>query len=178
MARSVLNVIGKYCTEHHIKHEPVVSLAARVGEEIVHQVTDRKIDTLIVGKHEVKTGFFGSTSVAHYLIDNCPCSVLVAKGDAGPAEAHSQMNVDAVEEKERERRLSIDPQDPDLTHWREFQAKNDMDRYRFNGTASYKRAETFPSRVNYVEEDHENEQTSSHDDKNIWRRIVSVLGVE
>jgi len=76
----MLNVIGKYCNEHNIKYKPIMSLAPKAGEEIVSQCKNENIDFVVVGRRGGPNKIFGSASVSQYLVENSPCSVLVAKG--------------------------------------------------------------------------------------------------
>lgn len=67
--------------------QPPVSLQVRVGnapEEIVAEAREGSYDLVIVGErqtHGLMTRMLGSTAV--YVVENAPCSVIIAKGKIG-----------------------------------------------------------------------------------------------
>jgi len=87
-----------------------------VGDLLCRIVEEKSIDVLVVGRRgmgTLKRLLVGSTS--EYCVENAPCTVMVIKGESGPAEEH--VSKKEVLELEEQARMEKEMEEVKLAHW-------------------------------------------------------------
>jgi len=106
--RELINQYGHLANTQKVRNAGILAISNNVGEMIIEQVKDKKIDFLVIGRRgisKLKRIFVGSTS--RYCVEHAPCNVIVVKGDWAADEEHaSKQEVINEEERERQRRIS------------------------------------------------------------------------